>query len=329
MQIYLSSYLSACLCTNLSSTLRSCLAIYLSVFLLFFLSLDQPLTFNLTIYLFACLSAYLPACLPISTLISVSLPCQHDLCESVAPVTKPVPHLAKLLRLIAMKSAAHLVKVLHLSQNLHHALQKCRAPVSTSVRMGLATRPGQHCHNAAPLTQSAPESALVSICLPVFSHSLPGLEAVTRWSGLVSPLSPHLFPHALAGLDAVTTWSGSVSPLSPHLFAFVSPLVSSRACWAGRCHETVWLGRLFVFRLFPLLSPHLFPHVLAGLDAVTRWSGSVSSLSPRLFPFVSPLVFSRTCWAGRCHEMVWLGRLFVSPLVSFCLPTCFLTCLLG
>ena len=39
-----------------------------------------------------------------------------------------------------------------------------------------------------------------------------------------------------------------------------------------------------------LLSPHMFPHVLA---------------------------------------MVWLGQLFVSPLVSICLPTCFLTCLLG
>ena len=85
----------------------------------------------------------------------------------------------------------------------------------------------------------------------------------------------------------------------------------------------------------------LFSHALAGLNAVTRWSGPVSSLSPHLFPFVSPLVSSRACWAGYCHEMVcfgqlfvstrwfrsvvWLGWLFVSPLVSICFPTCFLT----
>ena len=84
-------------------------------------------------------------------------------------------------------------------------------------------------------------------------------------------------------------------------------------------------------------------HALARLDAITRWSGSassclpacfltvgsVSSFSPHLFAFVSPLVSSRPCWAGCCHEMVWLGQLFVSPLVSFCLPTCFLVRLLG
>ena len=191
--------------------------------------------------------------------------------------------------------------------------------------------------------------------------SLAGLDAATRWSGSVSSLSSHLFPHALAGLDAVTRWSGSFSALSPHLFAFVSPLVSSCACWAGRCHKMAWLGQLLVWRgqlfvspcvsffllaCFPKcllgwtlsqhslarsalcpptcfhLSAHLFPHALAGLDAATRGPGWVSSVSPHLFPFVSPLVSSRACLAGRCHEMVWLGQLFVSP-------TCFLTCLLG
>ena len=228
----------------------------------------------------------------------------------------------------------------------------------------------------------------------------------------------HLFPDALAGLDAVTRWSGSVSPLSPHLFPFVSPLVSSRACWAGDglawsalclptsfltrllgwmlsrdglarsapvicicfptcfltrslgwilsrdglalclpacflfsphlsslacwagcCHEMVWLGQLFVSPRVSFCLPTC-AHSLAGLDAVTRWSGSVSSLSPRwsglvsplsphLFAFVSPFVSSHACWAGCCHKMVWLGQLFVSPLVSFCLPTCFLARLLG
>ena len=196
---------------------------------------------------------------------------------------------------------------------------------------------------------------LVSICLPTcfLTHSRAGLGAVTRWSGSVSSLSPHLFAHSLAGVDAVARWSGSVSPLSPHLFAFVSPLVSSRACC---CHELVWLCLLFVPVCFHS-SPHLLSHSLTGLDAVTRWSGSASplsplvciclptcfltrllgsrdglarsalclpacfilsphSLSPHLFPFVSPFVSSCACWAGRCHEMVWLGHPFVSPLVS-------------
>ena len=76
------------------------------------------------------------------------------------------------------------------------------------------------------------------------------------------------------------------------------------------------------------LSP-LFPHALAGLDAVTRWAGSVSSLSPHSFPCFSPRVSSLACWAGCCHEMVWLDQPFVSPLVRICLPTCFLTRLLG
>ena len=37
--------------------------------------------------------------------------------------------------------------------------------------------------------------------------------------------------------DGLARWSGSVSPLSPHLFQFVSPLVFSRACWAL---QTCW-----------------------------------------------------------------------------------------
>ena len=154
---------------------------------------------------------------------------------------------------------------------------------------------------------------LVCICLPtcshlsldLFRHGLAGLDAVTRWSGSVSSLSPRLFqdglapalclptclhlsplfPHALAGLDAVTRWSGSVSSLSPHSFPCFSPHVSSLACWAGCCHEMVSLCQLFVPPLVCIclptrwsgsvssLSPTWFSHSLAGLDAVTRWSG--------------------------------------------------------
>ena len=148
-------------------------------------------------------------------------------------------------------------------------------------------------------------------------------------------LSPHLFPRALAGLDAVTSWSGSVSALSPRLFSFVSPLGSSRACWAGCCHEMVWLGQLFASPLVSSLA------CWAGCCHKMVWLGQ--PLIPRLVCIclppcfltrllgwmLPPLVSSRACWAGRCHELVWLGQLFVSPLVSFCLPTCFLTRLLG
>ena len=151
---------------------------------------------------------------------------------------------------------------------------------------------------------------------------------------------PRLVSHTLAVLDVVTTWSGSVSPLSPHLFPIVFLLahalagltarVSSRACLAERCHETLaaagldavarWSGLVsFFVGVFPAcfhMFSHLFltcllgwvlsrgrssracllPHALAGLDAVTTWSG-----------------------AGRCHKIVWLFvSLFpsVSPLVS-------------
>ena len=141
-------------------------------------------------------------------------------------------------------------------------------------------------------------SPLLSICVPAcfltrllgWMLSRDGLARSAVCLPTCFHLSPRLFPHALAGLGAVTRRSGS---LSPHLFPFVSPLVSSRACWAG------------------------------------RWSVSVSSLSPHLFPSVPPLVSSRACWAGCCHEMVWLDQLFASPPVSFCLPARFLTRLLG
>ena len=129
-------------------------------------------------------------------------------------------------------------------------------------------------------------SPLVSVCLPTCF-----LMRLLGWM---------LSRDGLVGLDAVTRWSGSVSSLSPHLFPFVSPLVSSCACWAGCCREMVWLGWML------------------SRDGLAR-----SAL------FVSPLVSSRACWAGCCHEMVSLGQLFVSPLVSFCLPAGFPTRLLG
>ena len=75
------------------------------------------------------------------------------------------------------------------------------------------------------------------------------------------------------------TRSGSVSSLSPQLFPLVSRLISSRACWAD-----CWDGR----------SPLCF----------------------RLFAFVFPLVSSLACGSGCCYEMVWIGQLFVPPLVS-------------
>ena len=186
-----------------------------------------------------------------------------------------------------------------------------------------------------------------------FPHALAGLDALARWSGLVSSLSPHVFPfvsrlvssrachlsphsfpHALAGLDALAKWSGLVSSLSPHVFPFVSPLVSSRACRAKSCHE-IWLSQVF------RLSPHSCPHALAGLDALARWCGLVSSLSPHVNPLVFPLVFSRACRGRGCHA-IWLNEVFHlsshllphalagwSALCLACLPTCFINRLLG
>ena len=178
------------------------------------------------------------------------------------------------------------------------------------------------------LTLSQDGLARSGLCLLIcFLFVSPLVSSRACWAGrchkmvwLGRHLSSRLFSHSLAGLGAVTTWSGSVSSVSPHLFPFVSPLVSSRACWAGCCHETVWLGRLFVSHLFPSVS-YLFPHTLAGLDAVTRCSGSVSSLCPHLFAFVSPLVFSLAL--GWMLSQDGLAR------SALCLPTCFLTRLLG
>ena len=70
--------------------------------------------------------------------------------------------------------------------------------------------------------------------------------------------APHLFSHALAGLHVFTRWSGLVSSLSPHVFPFVPLLASSRACRARCCHEMVWLSQVFCF---------LLPHMLAGWSA--------------------------------------------------------------
>ena len=184
------------------------------------------------------------------------------------------------------------------------------------------------------------------LSLHLVPHALAGLDAVTRWSGSVSSLSPCLFPRALTGLDAVMRWSGSVSSLSPHLFPHalagldaVSGSVSSLSPYlfphllGGLARSALCLPACFLVRLLGwilsrdglarsalclpscfLLSPHLFP----GLDAVTRRSGSVSPLSPHLFAFVSPLVSTRTCWSREC-----LAR------SALCLPTCFLTRSLG
>ena len=84
---------------------------------------------------------------------------------------------------------------------------------------------------------------------------------------LINPhLSPHLFPHALAGLDAVTRWSGSVSSSLP-------------TCFLARLLGWMLLrdGLALCLPTCFHLSPRLFPHALAGLDAVTRLSGLVSS----------------------------------------------------
>ena len=148
---------------------------------------------------------------------------------------------------------------------------------------------------------------------------------------------------------AVTRWSGSVSslvsicPRTCFLTRLLGRMQSqdglarSVVCPLICCDKMVWLGQLACFHL----SPHVFSNALAGQDAVTRWSGSVGCLSShllsqdglarsaRLFPFVSARVFNSACWAGGCHEMVWLGRLFVLSFVPICRHTCFLTRLLG
>ena len=137
-------------------------------------------------------------------------------------------------------------------------------------------------------------------------------------------LSPHLFPHALAaGCCHEIVWLGQLACLlSLHVFSHTlagRKLSRDFLAWSVAC---------------PLICSHLSPHLLRlpGLDAVTRWSGSVSSL-------VS--ICPRACWAGCSHKMVWLGRLFVlsfavtrwsgsvSSLVSICPRTCFLKRLLG
>ena len=197
----------------------------------------------------------------------------------------------------------------------------------------------------------------LSPCL--LSHSLAGLDAATKWSGSVSPLSLQLFPHSLAGLDAVTRWSGSVSPLSPHLFAFVSPLVSSRLLgWmlsqgglarsalclplVSFCLPTCFLTRLLGWMLsrgglarsslcLPQVSfclPTCFLTRLLGW-MLSRDGLARSALCLPTCLHLSPHLLPHACWAGCCHKVVWLGQPFVSPLVCTCLPTGFLTRLLG
>ena len=152
-------------------------------------------------------------------------------------------------------------------------------------------------------------SSCLSTCFSRVCHWMLGLpvarllsHACWPWLAWLS-LSPRLFPHALAGLDAVRRWSGSVSSLSP-LASIVSPLVLARACSAGgSCLH---------------LSPRLFRRALAGLNAVTRRYGLFIPLLPHLLPVVSPHVSSRACWAGCCHEIIRLlcfPTFCVSPFV--------------
>ena len=115
-------------------------------------------------------------------------------------------------------------------------------------------------------------------CLP---HALAGLTAVARWSGSVTSLclpscfhlSPHLFSHLLGWMMSRDGLARSALCL-PTCFQVSSDL--SRACWVGFCHEMVWLGQRG--------QPFVSPLVSTGLDALTRLSGSVSSLSPPCLP---------------------------------------------
>ena len=99
--------------------------------------------------------------------------------------------------------------------------------------------------------------------------------------------------------------------------------------------------------------PTCFSHALAGLDAFTIGSGSVGSSSPHsprllgwmllrddmarsalwvvspLVSLVFPLVLARACCVRCCLEMTWLRQLFVSFVVSICLPKCCFKRLLG
>ena len=102
------------------------------------------------------------------------------------------------------------------------------------------------------------------LCLPLVSFCFS-----TCFLPTCLPLSLHLFSHSLAGLGAVTRWSGSVSPNLLGWMLSQDDLARSALCLPAGF----------------LLSPHLFPHAFAELDA--------------------------EC----CHEMVWLGQPIVSPLV--------------
>ena len=127
-------------------------------------------------------------------------------------------------------------------------------------------------------------------------------------SPFVSPLSPLVFLH-ICSKQGSLAWNGSCRLVS---FA----LLSSRACWAGLSRDSLALP----------LSPHLFLHTLAGLDAVTRWSGSVSS---DLFFICLPTYFL-TRLLGWMLSRDGLARSALSiDLFFICLPTCFLTRLLG
>ena len=163
-----------------------------------------------------------------------------------------------------------------------------------------------------------PTSFLPVLSSHLFPCTLAGAGAVKRLSGSVSPLSPDV------------TSQGRL-PLFLRACFHSSP--PSSRWWAGCCHEMCWLGQSFIVSphvplclppsfhasCFPsqfvfltrllgwmlsrdglawlaLCLPACFPHALAGLDAVTRWSGSVSSLSPTCFHL-----------CRRRHEMVWLS----------------------
>ena len=91
----------------------------------------------------------------------------------------------------------------------------------------------------------------------------------------------------------------------------------------------VWLGQRFVSPLVRICLPTCFLTCLLGWT-LSRDGLARSALRLPVSSLVSfPPVSSHACWAACCHEMVWLGQLFVSPLVSICLRRVLLQGALG
>ena len=135
----------------------------------------------------------------------------------------------------------------------------------------------------------------------------------------------------------------------------VLPLVSSRACWSGCCCEMVRLTQLFVLHTLLLRAPsrasrvsgsfpksarsacslpssacalralRVLPHALAGLTAVARWSGSVTSLCLHLPPdwlSINGLLDSALCLCCKAGQRRTAQCLPLSPFICW---TCWLT----